>query len=299
MPEEMIAITQEEWLQFGTSEIRASPLHIEDERYVVITRLQFQSVCERLNLDPQKIEKRPSIYYGGIFHVSLKPPASRSRRNLAKKEEEIPNTEEEKKKYVDLCKRGGRLDRLERLKREETATQEAVRRHQRGLMESLRKLEDLRRDIRGFGGEADKQVPKFAADFEQMLKHPDLEKVEVFATKIYFHTGNITIEYEGQTYNIGKFRIEARTEGDPPVRIFNKTRRVGGYHHPHVDEDGDPCLGNIEYVVPELLAQSQFPALFSVCVQYLKSFTDDDDGAPFYHLESWPLVNQKKKGAKS
>jgi hypothetical protein len=81
------------------------------------------------------------------------------------------------------------------------------------------------------------------------------------------------------------------------VRMFNLDRLVSGYkaegmQAPHVFPDGHGCLGNIEGILPQLMARMDVPTMLQTILAYLGSVNTED--AAGRHVDKWPLVGGPK-----
>jgi len=122
------------------------------------------------------------------------------------------------------------------------------------------------------------------AELDKLFKHPDIKNIKIDGETIYVRTGNISLIYKGQSIEIGQFQISiyadyAQEEGDYPVKIENKTRRKMQHDHPHIVW-GQACWGNIGPIIHDLAAKRKFSTLICLCIEYLKSYNENDAGAP-------------------
>lgn len=157
-----------------------------------------------------------------------------------------------------------------------------------------RKLEQIE-SLRGT------HLASYGREFDSLLSIPGVENVETGDGVIKVFTENIYITPDrcADTYDIGKFRIEIYTSGsNGGIRFFNLTRKgettSSGYgvHHPHVNGNGYPCLGNIKEMVPQLIGEAEYSAVAQLGLQYLKSVnTEDSAGRTIF--ENWPKKNKE------
>lgn len=195
-----------------------------------------------------------------------------------------------REKYVALCGRQRFAEAERELHREIVAINRDIENYQHSLVEALRDLEAKREELAHINSSSTKRG-RFAAEFDQLLTHPDIDRLEVRGKRIVVHTKPIQIEHGRSVYDIGRFEITISTDGsDHGVKMVNKTRRLdGAIDHPHV-RCGFPCLGNIQETVPHLIAEYQYAALISLCIQYLKSYEDSGGHRPYRQITDWPLV---------
>lgn len=87
---------------------------------------------------------------------------------------------------------------------------------------------------------------------------------------------------DGRVYLLGRYRIVlnlAYEENDAnPILMFNLDRQPGGFHHPHVDEDGVPCLGNLDEQLPEYIAHFEIEAAITLAIAFLQTVNPEDNG---------------------
>jgi hypothetical protein len=176
--------------------------------------------------------------------------------------------------YVRLF--GG--EQLLRLEERLVRLRENLERAQSELELKIVDLQRVQQEIHDSKGSAD-QDP--VDEFNRLLEHPNIERVEVTRDTINVFTDTIAIDHRNHLYTIGKFRIELYTGGlaryGLSVKMFNLNGSRGRYEHPHVHAGGDPCLGNIGVVLPNILNQKKYPAAIALCIQYLKTINAEGD----------------------
>lgn len=142
----------------------------------------------------------------------------------------------------------------------------------------------------------------YGREFDSLLQVPGVENIETADGVIKVFTEHIYITPDGcaDTYDIGKFRMEVYTAGsNGGIRFFNLTRRGtgSGYNtnHPHVKENGSPCLGNISEQIANLIGEYEYSAVAQIGLQYLQSVNTGDSagGGIFDH---WPKKEKKEEG---
>jgi len=134
---------------------------------------------------------------------------------------------------------------------------------------------------------------KFDAEFTSLCNVPGVERVRVKDSIVQVFTDSISIPYDGDEYEIGKFRIDIYTDGsEGGVRCYNLTKVVDGWMHPHVDGEGWCCLGNIGHGIAELTASYEFAVIAQIMMQYLATYNDAD---PMHGIGHWPRKKVTKK----
>jgi len=198
-----------------------------------------------------------------------------------------------RRKYIDLVS-GNRLNKIKKLERLMRDKEEHVIAAQIDLVNYIRDLEEIRTEYQV----ARIDTPEFAEikgiEFDRLMTHPDIEGLLIDENYITIFTGPIYIEYHNKVYDIGKFKIVLSINPrNFIVKMQNLTRSLNGTAHPHVYENGDPCLGNIQECLPQMIAGYQYAAAISVCIQYLKSV--NEDGGHRSKITNWPLKKAKKE----
>lgn len=84
-------------------------------------------------------------------------------------------------------------------------------------------------------------------------------------------------------------------DSENDVNILNLDGTHDGFHHPHVNGDGWPCLGNIDSAVAECLGTGDVPTLVTLMVAYLETMNPDDDNAG--DLRHWPEAPKEEPAA--
>lgn len=112
--------------------------------------------------------------------------------------------------------------------------------------------------------------------------HKKVKKVEFTSGGLNIYTTDL-IMYEPHAnthYFLGSMRISFRLGQYQEIRFFNQTKTVDaffqGAHHPHVDNGGYPCLGNIETQMHQYLVERQYYAAFITALGYLQTANVED-----------------------
>jgi hypothetical protein len=154
-------------------------------------------------------------------------------------------------------------------------TQQRVKEVSRDLTHLLRSLENLTlQQIHPRGIEEIEQ--KFALEFEELLRTEHVKGVKIIDNLIQIFTDTIFVNYRGQDYELGDFRISIPTTGGR-IAIHNLRNKeligTGDLHHPHVTgSDGKPCFGNIAHHIDRLLGNYEYAVLVGIIIEYLKVF---------------------------
>jgi len=141
-------------------------------------------------------------------------------------------------------------------------------------------------------------------EFNAIMSHPQITRRRLDKNNnLHLRTKHIYIKDEDEgIVDIGTFVIQIScNEYEDVIRCFNKTRTVILFHHPHVNDDGLPCLGNISDLVPKLVHDRKFGILIDIIIKFLQSYTSDEYGRPYVNLEEWAIQvnNEKSKKVKT
>jgi hypothetical protein len=258
--------------EFPKSLGRGTPFRGEHKaRWVLVPCAKYESV--KKSLPTHKVEE---TIYPGIFLVV--------RMNTSK-----DNIKKQREKFIDLCGRKEKV--IADLKNQIEQKKSIIRKSSQNITTSVEAVNNLRNQIHVINV-SNRSSEIVGKEFDIIRNHPDVIDVSVENRILVVKTKMIQIVFGSVTYNIGRFEIKVDIDtGD--VHMFNKTHVIHSYgesyHHPHIYDGGEPCFGNIRNVVPELIGERKFPALISVCIQYLKSYTIDGGGMPYYDIENWPI----------
>lgn len=112
--------------------------------------------------------------------------------------------------------------------------------------------------------------------------HKKVQKIEFTSEGLNIYTDDL-IMYEPHAnthYFLGSMRISFRLGQYQEIRFFNQTGTVDGFfegaHHPHVDNSGYPCLGNVESQIHQYLTERQYYAAFITALGYLQTANVED-----------------------
>jgi hypothetical protein len=92
---------------------------------------------------------------------------------------------------------------------------------------------------------------------------------------IYAKTHRVDIEHYYDNYEIGVLLIELDLSRGQ-VMISNQTNTVNGYHHPHVDDGGGVCLGNISSGLTRLLGEFEIYAALELLHRFVHQYNPED-----------------------
>lgn len=272
--------------------LQTTRLRVNGEVCIGVPLSSLDEVCEMLGMSRQKVSQVRTDYQG----IYLAKFSQNGRAKASKKDVKVNRDDILRRKYMELCGYNRKFAQIKTLRSTVAKLQSDIEQCQKQLVTSLRKLEEKQQALLVVQGTDDSSLTHFGDEFNQLLKHPDIEKLEIAGNKIVVYTKPISILYCKVNYAIGRFKVTINADGSHGgVKMVNLTRVLdGGHHHPHIEYDGVPCLGNIKEVIPHMIAEHKYAAVVAVCIQYLKSYENSDAYHPYMDIENWPT----KKGGK-
>lgn len=276
------------------------PAHLFDDkptlRKYVVTRLKIRKnntvgvlseyvkeVCKVLKIPQTQLLSRPTIYKG-VYMATLKEkiavPKVRDRRAAMRR------------KYMEIAT-GPKINKAQRLKQAIHNQEVAIDKVQVDLVSRLRNLETLVQEYQMVDVVTPESLENKGIEFDKLMANPDIVDISIKSGCIEVFTVPLDIVHGKHVYDIGRFKINL--EINPTryiVRFYNLTRVVEGCYHPHVYSNGQPCLGNIQECLPHMVANRQFAAAISVCIQYLRSV---NEGGHYCPITKWPLKKAEEK----
>jgi hypothetical protein len=87
-------------------------------------------------------------------------------------------------------------------------------------------------------------------------------------------TGPVSIEYQGHEFPLGCYEIAISNACDVKIEALEE-HPDASFPHPHVAEDGYPCLGNISATLPSLLASMRIAEALQLIYEFLSSYSPE------------------------
>jgi len=108
------------------------------------------------------------------------------------------------------------------------------------------------------------------------------EQISLANNQVTGVTYPVIIEHDDNNFEFGSYKVNVDL-GSGQVRITGG-RSVNGHIHPHIAEDKTICWGNIGVLVNRLAGQLDLAGLFSLVLQFLKTYNEND---PYQRIEKW------------
>lgn len=118
---------------------------------------------------------------------------------------------------------------------------------------------------------------------------PGVERVSFRNTSFFVRTHHITIDHQGDTYDIGKFLIKIDLYRYH-IMMWNRTHVIDGHHHPHVS-DNQVCFGEVKLTIPKLFSEFMIVELTQILVRFLHGYNMH---SPYLVITEWPILPVEK-----
>jgi len=93
--------------------------------------------------------------------------------------------------------------------------------------------------------------------------------------RVWAKTHQVDIWYADEKYEIGVLLIELDlSKGE--MRIRNLTNPVNNYPHPHVNDNGEICLGNVSAGLTRLLGEFEIYGALELLHKFIHEYNEDD-----------------------
>ena len=220
-----------------------------------------------------------------VMTATEEEKASRAREYASK------NRVRSREEYMQAC--NGRFEKALASTRRalETGPRE-VEELQQKLVRRIREVNGLQRKLEQMENSRSGAIEVYGKEFDKLLEMEKIRDVRVRDGVVQVFTDTLfCVDPRSQkTHEIGHFRIDFNPNGE--VRWFNLDRKISGYGNgmqaPHVFPDGRACLGNMQEVIPELIANYEYAALAMVCINFVESVNVEDDAGR--HINRWPVA---------
>lgn len=145
----------------------------------------------------------------------------------------------------------------------------------------------------GFPDEWDSRYGAAYDDFERLVGIQGVATIGIswIEPVLMVGTEQIDVEFAETVRDLGEFIIRI-SQNPPECVIENVTRKVVGYSHPHVNENGRLCISGASVEIPTGIVDGHFAEVVRVVVTALRM--DERDVirvTPYSHagLGNWPI----------
>ena len=201
--------------------------------------------------------------------------------------EKLKKTVKETIKEFNLKEKENIVSKIEEIKF-------AIHRGKRKLNKDCQELIYQMRILESTEEFGESKLNKYINELDLISKLNKVKDLYVKDGKIIVHTKELYIHDtdSGDRFYGGEYQIILEPERTD-VKFEGGTKRKSYWGescpHPHVDEKGMPCLGNMQSTVAELCSQYELYALVSMCIDFLESVNRDDPAGK--NIYFWDMVD--------
>ena len=166
----------------------------------------------------------------------------------------------------------------------------------RQLQQTLTALAHQREQLRLLKLACNIKCPATGATIERIgrqlhrLAGARIESISIGANELSALHKDVSIESaDGETSELGDIRLSLSLADDRELIRFERVRDNedrDGYFHPHIAQNGAPCLGNIGEDVAKLLEQREWGTLLLLLDEFLRSYNDQNPYVQWFGEDS-------------
>jgi len=99
-------------------------------------------------------------------------------------------------------------------------------------------------------------------------------------------TNEIVIRHDGYEFPMGRYSVEISPNGQLLIRCLNPPQgRKADYPHPHVDTNGNPCLGNIHGDIGRMIGKFRIAEALQVLHNFLCTYNPSSPYEKISHFD--------------
>lgn len=199
--------------------------------------------------------------------------------------------------YAQACARRLRVRRALLESKLDELREEIVQLSYR-LAEKTRERRQVLEELRTLMQRTEALEASLEDEFDRLSQLPHIQLIEVTHSHLIVTLDRIMVDYAGQQYPLGPYRILLPLDGGR-VRVqsehpkFYESRL---YHHPHVwGPEGDQiCYGDIAADIAKLLAEKEFALAVDMLIEFLHEINDNEGRAREVLQALWKPVDSAK-----
>lgn len=184
---------------------------------------------------------------------------------------------------------------IERVESDLRCVESSIRNFEAEIGKLIEKRRKYMTEVEVFRMQLAQGTSVLQAEIDSVEKLDRVESISVDARSRCFviHTKDIYITNAGKRHYIGKFIIKINPiSGEINFNNINNRRRSywGPHcHHPHVDQQGRACWGNVSSAIRTYISQNEYQAVASLLIGFLESVNTTDPAGK--NITSWDVVN--------
>lgn len=132
---------------------------------------------------------------------------------------------------------------------------------------------------------------RIASELSELMAYPSLENVQILNGKLMLLTKDMALrESEGRIRPLGRYRVEIEM-ANCCIKFINLDNKINrklyeDIAHPHCNPEGEPCLGNLGTILPDLVAANDFLGIWQVVQSFITSYNPHDSWGQ--RAKFWP-----------
>ena len=213
----------------------------------------------------------PAPIYGRILKEIMKRAIKRLKENI-KNTEKLSKEDKLLKIVIERNKKS-----IESIEEHQEECSEELKSHLEGMKFRKKELTELKKELKERKEAViDESVAKEQIDF--LSRHSKVKDVKMLFGNIYIYTKPLTIEwaYEKKSfkYDIGEYELLFDTKHNRVFiwRVSDSETTQCEYPHPCV-RYGQPCWGNIQDTVSDLIRSQDFMALTDLVIRFIETYS--------------------------
>lgn len=255
--------------------------HFGDVNELQLFKIILDEVATLLTLPVEELAARQAeLKRLAAARQALAEAEAKEREAEAKKQRAVKT----RQIYVDLCQSRMITDKSTAQDQLNRANAD-ISRLQRDLSLAVRQATTAQNYLQEMAS-PDGKTDRYGAEFDRLTSIDRVREVTINGQTIEVLTDTIycTNPSTDQVHEIGRFKISIVTNcgSDYPLTFKNLDRQPrhpnGGstMNAPHVASSGNPCLGNIKEMIPQLIGRHEYPALIMMAIAFLESVNIHD-----------------------
>lgn len=148
-----------------------------------------------------------------------------------------------------------------------------IREIEQKMMKKARELRENQKDLAlVMSGGLDAELAKESDKLSNLVDQGIYEKFKVRHGRIVGMTAPITIEHEGNKFDLGQFVVSIKKDGTVDIEHPTKAPPF----HPHIHTEGRLCLGSYRDDLHKLIGLERYALVFQVLYEFLNTYTPND-----------------------
>lgn len=211
-------------------------------------------------------------------------------------EERIRLQEEKFKELIILQSK----EQLKRLEREYNDLCIQIKEYKKHIIRVSDNISLNMANIEALKNNSDKKIEKIINEIKTIKNIKKVESILCSGSGLIINTEELWITFTPDIrYYLGKYIINVNIKtGNITFKTVNPKDRNKSYwgnncHHPHVNQEGEACLGNASAIIVDLLSSQEYYALTTILINFLESVNIEDAAGKYVY--KWPCFDSNGK----